>query len=109
MAFPNIVATNGGNSGANTTSHTVNLPDGSNVAGRLVIVIFATDGTTTPSWPSSPGWTSLVAVTSAQACTLEVRYRILDGTEGYAATGQTITVSTGAVSEGSAHTSYLIE
>lgn len=108
MAFPTVVQATGGNSGANTTSTTVNLPDGSNVAGRLLIVILCGDGTCTFSWPGSPAWTSLSALTTAQACTMEVRYRITDGTEGYPATGATITV-THAESEGDAHTSYLIE
>jgi len=70
MAFPFISTQTGGNSGANATSHTINLPAGIGV-GDLLIVVFSTDGDagTISGWPS--GWTSLVAKTNAQACTLD--------------------------------------
>lgn len=105
MAFPTIVATGGGNSGANTTTHTVNLPDGSDVQGRLLIVVMGVDGTVTLTWPAN--WVLLYTL-SAEGLTGEARYKIIDGTEGYAATNATIGVTSGAASEGSAHNAYLI-
>ncbi len=100
--FPSVAATNGGNSGANTTSHTINLPTGIN-SGDLLIVIVSIDVVPTVTWPS--GWTSTVLFTTAMPnnfATFTAAYRIADGTEG-----STITITTSS-SEGSAHTSWRI-
>ncbi len=98
--FPTVAATNGGNSGANVTSHTVNLPTGIS-SGDLIIVMFSNDGDATVTFPS--GWTNqLFSTASGTFNRFTVNYRIADGTEG-----STITVTTSA-SEGSAHTTYRI-
>jgi hypothetical protein len=106
MAFPQVAATNSGNSGANATTHTVNLPSGIS-AGDLLVIFWSNDGTATASitTPAS-GWTTLVDALDANASTptthLYVWYRVADGGEG-----STITVTTTA-GEGSAYTAYRI-
>lgn len=92
MAFPVVATTNSGND-TTGTSHTVTLP-GSIAAGDLLIVIFATDGNPTVTWPS--GWdqaaNNLLATTaSGTANTLTCKQRIADGSEG-----ASITVTTSA-------------
>jgi hypothetical protein len=106
VAFPSVVAVNGGNSGGNTTTSTINLPDGSNVSGRRVLVIFYKDGTSgTITWPS--GWTAAQTRSTLQSHDFEARYRDIDGTEGFDGTGDTISITHNT--EGTAHTTYLIE
>lgn len=100
MAFPIVAATNGGNSGGNTTSHLVNLPTMPASVGSLLIVLFSVDGNPSVTWPS--GWSSLFATANGSTNRLEARYRVADGTEV-----GTITLTTSA-SEGSAHTTYRI-
>ncbi|HXE75321.1 MAG TPA: hypothetical protein VNN18_06780 [Candidatus Xenobia bacterium] len=95
-----MAATNGGNSGANVTNHTFNLPTGI-ASDDLLIIIASFDAVPTVTWPS--GWTQLIhTATTNNFATFDVYYRIADGTEG-----STITVTT-STSEGSAHTSYRI-
>ncbi len=82
---------------ANATSITVLLPNGSNVSGRLVVVFVTKDGTGAMTWPA--GWTELDegndgGAASRSAC----RYRVIDGTEGFDGTDDSISV-TGASEE----------
>lgn len=104
MAFPSIGATNSGNSGASTTTHTVNLPAGI-TSGQLLIVAFCNGGASTASvtTPGS-GWSTRFTNTfnAAGGPTLTVFYRFADGSEG-----STITVTTSG-SAGSSHVSYRI-
>jgi hypothetical protein len=98
-AFPAVQATNTSGHSSNVTSHTVNLPTGIN-AGDLLIVFFSCDGNETVTWPTVDGWASIFNQTNAN--TLDIGYKIADGTEG-----STITVGTGTT-EQSAHISYRI-
>lgn len=80
MAFP-AIASSGAN--WNTGSTAINNFDPSHPtaasAGDLLIIIAATDGVPTYTWPG--GWTSIFATSSGTACRMEGRYRIADGTE----------------------------
>jgi hypothetical protein len=108
VAFPSVVdSTNSDNGTTNATNHTVALPDGCDVAGRRVVMGFSCDGTPTITWPL--GWNVLAQGNGAAGNNrMETAYLDLDGTEGFPATGATITVTTSA-SEGSAHAGYLLE
>jgi hypothetical protein len=91
------------NSASGGTSHTVNLPDGSNVVGRLVVVCAAADGTPTFTFPA--GWTELFDSSDVEVA-LGIAYREIDGTEGFDGSGDTITITT-SIGEPTAHISYL--
>jgi hypothetical protein len=111
--FPEVVGRDGGDRDVNGTNHTINLPDGSNVVGRRLIVFFGVDGDQASgdpgiSWPA--GWTEMFGVNESGLiyCRAEARYRVIDGTEGFDGTDDTITITT-TLSEMSAHVSYLIE
>ena len=99
MAFPQVAAVNGGNDVANQINHTVNLPPGI-VAGDLLLVIFASDGSATIGFPV--GWTQLFEDAYGLTFHCEVSYRVADGTEG-----PTINVTT-SNTQMTAHTSYRI-
>ncbi len=99
-----VTSTTSSNAEANI-SHTVNLPAASNTIGRLVIVCISADDTPTFSFPS--GWTELLD-SQASMIALGVGYRVIDGTEGFDGSGDTITVTT-STSEPSTHISYLVE
>jgi CheY-like chemotaxis protein len=97
--FPAVQDTNTSGESSDVTSHTVNLP--ANIsAGDLLIVFFSCDGNTTVTWPAADGWASIFHQTNLN--TLDIGYKIADGTEG-----ANIIVTTGA-SEQSAHISYRI-
>lgn len=102
--FPTVAATNSGNSAANGTSITVNLPSGVGT-GDLMITCVTWDGAPTSiNWPSSGGaWTSLYSqACSGSTCLNACRYRIATGAEtsyGISWTG----------SEGSSWVVYRIE
>lgn len=105
MSFPTLLGTATGQEAANTATHTINLPDGSNVVGRKVVVCFVTDANPTVTWPS--GWASFVAVVGVTSqLRMEIRTRTIDGTEGFTGTGDTISITTGTI-QGSAHISRL--
>ncbi len=94
MSFPTIAATNLGNEGSNSTSHVLNLPSGI-ASGHLLIMALAMDGNAVLTWPA--GWSVLSTSTNSGGDgTLEVRYRIADGSEG-----ASITVTTDASERGS--------
>jgi hypothetical protein len=86
-------------------SHTVNLPDGSNIVGRFLLVCVSADGTPTFTWPT--GWTELLDSSSSNV-SLGVAYREIDGTEGFDGSNDTILVTT-SDPEVTTHISYLIE
>jgi hypothetical protein len=92
------VATRTTQNGSATTSHPVLLPDGSNVTGRLVIVVFAAEATV--SWPA--GWSEIFEG-STTSTVLAVAYRFIDGTEGFDGTDDTVTATTGSASLSNAH------
>ena len=108
MAFPsaNIGDRNGGNSAADTTSHTFNLP-GNIVSGNLLL-IFATFDSFDPdagtiTWPSGgDAWTQVYSLTGGGGHVSQLYKRTADGGEG-----STISVTTGN-STGSSHTSYRV-
>lgn len=105
MTFPTKIAVSGGNSGADATTHTINLPDGSNVTGRLICVFFCVDSIPTVTWPS--GWTNFSGLpSSAGSAQLEGRWHVVDGSEGYPSTGATISLTTDSA-QGSGHNSIL--
>jgi len=110
VSFPTVVARNGGNSGGNTTTHTIKLPDGSNVIGRLVVWWCALDGgsgTTIDTAPTPGTWFQRLAVSNSTIVKLVVYRRVIDGTEGFTGTNDTISFTTNN-SEGSSHQSSLI-
>jgi hypothetical protein len=103
--FATVIAENGGNSVVNQTSVTVNLPDGSNVSGRRILLFFTSDGSgETFTYPA--GWVEILAG-GGTGFTSAVAYKNTLGTEGYPATGATITVTVSSI-EMSAHTTYLL-
>jgi hypothetical protein len=84
------------------TNHTVLLPDGSNVSGRLVLVVFSVDGSTI-TWPSSPEFLQVgnVGVTGA---VIAAAYRFIDGTEsGFDGTDDSIVVAMSGSEQSNAH------
>jgi hypothetical protein len=83
----------------------VTLPNGSNVIGRLVIACVSSDGTPTFTWPA--GWTEIFD-NSASNVSLGIAYRVIDGTEGFDGSDDTITVTLSDM-EPTAHITYLIE
>jgi hypothetical protein len=101
----NVISSIISNSPTNSTSSIVTLPNGSNVVGRLIIACVASDGTPTFTWPV--GWTELFDSSSTEVA-LGIAYRVVDGTEGFDGSGDTIkvTLSTG---ETTAHIAYLVE
>jgi hypothetical protein len=96
---PAVQGTNTSGESTDTTTHTVSLPTGVS-GGDLLIVFFACDANETVTWPTADGWSSIFHQTNN--VTLDIGYKIADGTEG-----STITVSTGSI-EQSAHISYRI-
>lgn len=90
MAIAIVSTAHGADVTTNATSITVALPDGSNVAGRRLVVAVVKDGSGAVTWPS--GWTVVnEGVGNGSALYVSVRYRDIDGSEGYPATGATIT------------------
>jgi hypothetical protein len=92
-SFPTIFAVRHTHVTGNATSTNILVPDGSNVSGYLVIAFASKDGTGVFTWPS--GWTQIVAASddSNLFCRTEVRYRIIDGTEGWDGTDDVIAVT----------------
>lgn len=106
MAFPTIATTNSGNSGANATNHTINLP-ASIAAGDLLLIFFVhDDGSATVTASPPADWSTLVnnrvANDAGTQARLSIWYKTASGSEGATATATT----TG--SEGSAHVTYRI-
>jgi hypothetical protein len=105
MSFPTVVAVNGGNATVDATSVTINLPDGSDVANRLILLFFTSDGGGESfTWPT--GFTEILAEGRTDF-TNGVAYQFTTGSEGYASTGATTTLTITSV-EQSAHTTYLL-
>jgi hypothetical protein len=103
--FATVIAENGGNSVVNETAVTVKLPDGSNVSGRRILLFFTSDGSgETFTYPAD--WVEILAA-GGTGFTSAVAYKNTLGTEGYPATGATITVTVSSI-EMSAHTTYLL-
>lgn len=82
----------------NGVSTAVNVPNGSNVVGYLVVIIGFKDGTGTFTWPA--GWTVIGTCAGASSAHYgEARYRIIDGTEvdgsstPWDGTGDSITIT----------------
>lgn len=99
MAYPQVVAVDGGYRYTNSTSHTVNLPADIQ-AGDLLLVFFCVDADPIVTFPE--GWTELFHASHEDYHVFGTWYRIADGEEG-----ATITVTTSS-SQMSAHTSYRI-
>lgn len=100
MAFPTVQTTSSGNSGGNSSTHTVTMPSGT-ASGDLLIVFFSNDGTATASINATnyPGWSSLTG--GANETRLSIFYKKLTAAQG------SIVVDTSA-SEGSAWVVYRI-
>lgn len=105
MTFPTVINESGGNTTVDATNITINLPNGSDVAGRLLICFFTSDGSG-ESFTYPSGWTTLLA-TGGTGFTNGIGYKVLTGSEGYPSTGATDTVVITSV-EQSCHTCYLI-
>jgi len=88
-----------------SASHTVDIPNGGNVVGRLVLVAISADEDPTFSFPS--GWTELLDVCTSNV-SLGVGYRVIDGTEGFSGSSDTITVTT-STRQTTSHIAYIIE
>lgn len=104
MAFPQVQSSASGNSGANSTTHSITLPSGI-TAGDLVIVFFSNDDAATASvtTPAS-GWEGPIGqgVSPSNSNRLSVFWRFCDGTEG-----ATITITLTSTN-GAAWTTYRI-
>lgn len=99
MAFPQVVATNGGEQGSLSQSHTINLP--ANIAsGNLLIILFKCRASTTISWPA--GWTEIFQDDGGRTQKLGACYKVAEGNEGATA----LITTSGNVR--SAHISYRI-
>jgi hypothetical protein len=102
MAFPQVAATGSGNSGANATTHSIDLSGLSLASGDICVVFFTNDSTATASVTTpATGWDSELTQTSTLV-RLSVFTRSCDGSEG-----SSITVTTSA-SEGGAWVVYRI-
>lgn len=101
MAF--TVTTRTSQTAVAATGHTVTLPDGSNVSGVRVVVLFGAP-TSAITWPA--GWTGFFDGSTSDT-RLGVAYRDIDGTEGFDGVDDTITVQTGESVLANAH-AYLI-
>lgn len=96
---PIVTTTNTSVESSTTTTHDVSLPASLEID-NLVIVKIVTFNSGTLTWPA--GWTSLVSVAVTNQVRVEIRWRVVDGTEG-----STIQItSSGAVQ--SAHQSWQI-
>ena len=105
MSFPTVLAENGGNSTTDETTPTIKLPDGSNVAGRRILLFFTSDGSGESfTWPT--GFTEIL-IEGGTGFTNGAAYHDTDGTEGWPATGATTTLTITSV-EQSVHTTYLL-
>jgi hypothetical protein len=98
MAFPQVIAeTPGSTAGVDATSLVAPLPDGSNISGRRVLIAVGADGPTSGSLlftiDAPAGWDAVLATTagSGDDVAFAVYERIIDGTEGFDGTGDTIT------------------
>jgi hypothetical protein len=100
VAFPQVAATNSGNSGANATSHVINMPAGVAV-GDLVIVGFCSDQDSTFSVSSGTGWTQIFERETGSTIRIAAYYKVADGS------GDNLTIDTSAA-QGTAHVSYRI-
>ena len=76
----------------NSATHTCLLPDGIQV-GELLLIFTSVDGGSTITPPS--GWDTVVSEAIGGQVQLRVFSRIVDGTEGFAGTGDSVTYTTG--------------
>ncbi len=95
--YPDVFDSQPNVSASPQTSHSVLLPNGPDVTGRMV-VIFGTNTSTASEFHddlvSTHGFTSAAFVAGPGSNASWVVYRIIDGTESWAATGQTLAVTT---------------
>ena len=107
MAF--TVSTRTDTETSNTTSHTTLIPNGSNVSGKLVLILFASDGGPTVTWPTggSADFTSVVTGVQGSNTRIAVGYRIVTGSEGWSGTNDSVTITTSSSEMSNSH-SYLI-
>lgn len=100
-AFPTVTDSNNSKSTAESTNHSVSMPP-TCAAGKLLLVVFTTDGTESIGWPGS--WVELPSQTSGINPSGAVGYLVSTGAEA----GGTITVTTGTI-ESSSHISLCID
>lgn len=90
-----VAGTRDFHSTSEATSSVIDIPDGANTVGRLVIIAINVDGQTLPTWPA--GWSVLTEGADGSGSPgrmrASVRYRVVDGTEGWSGSGDTITVT----------------
>lgn len=99
LGFPYVTGRSFGRSAAAATSHTINMPSGI-VAGDLLLILFAVDGSPTCSI-SSGGWTKLGQASNSTIVTQAIFYKVAAGSD-------TATVDTDA-SEENSHCVLLIK
>lgn len=99
-AFPTVDDSNNSKSTAESTNHIVSMP-ATCASGKLLLVVFITDGTESIGWPGS--WVELPLQTSGINPSGAVGYLVSTGAEA----GGTITVTTGTT-ESSSHISLCI-
>jgi hypothetical protein len=89
VTFSTVVNTSHGARASNATTHVLNLPNGSNVVGRRVVLFVDLDEQQVITWPS--GWTELTSVDGPSGNgRLFAIFRDIDGSEGFTGTGDTI-------------------
>jgi hypothetical protein len=83
---------------SNSVNHTVEIPDGSHIAGKLLIAAVGMDNDTLiPNKPD--GWTELGNSEHA-GVTCVAWYRVVDGSEGFTGTGDTVAFITNSSETG---------
>lgn len=88
--YPTLEVENG--TATASTFIDVPIPDGSNVDGLLLVIAVAGSDTESFTWPS--GWTTINnGNPGAGTARMHIRYKYVDGTEGFDGDGDTVTVS----------------
>ena len=86
------------------TTHVINLPDGDPPTGDRVIAYISVEDVVTFTWPA--GWTVIFSDTNSSV-SLDIAYRDIDGSEGFAGGNDFITVTTNLI-KSSSHISHRI-
>jgi hypothetical protein len=85
--FPEVVTMDGQIESSDTTTYDLVLPAGDPyVEGEVLVAAVAKDGTGVMTWPA--GWTNISAGdTGGATARMQIRYHVVDGTEGWLAEG----------------------
>lgn len=107
MAAPSIIAAASTRNTTNQTTLTVNIPDGSNVAGRRIVLALNLDNQQAPTFPANWNQVGTFGEGASSNGRMYVFYKDTLGSEGYASTGATISVTVGTT-DGFASVAFLI-